>query len=292
MATPEREVEINSALVERLLEDQHPDLASLPLSLVSEGWDNVTLRLGEDLAVRVPRRAIAVALIESEQRWLPELARHVTAPIPAPMRVGVASLRFPWPWSIVRWIEGTTAGYAQPNPSEAPKLGATIGSIHTTPPADAPDNPHRGRPLPQRVDVFEQRLTATNDEALGVPVADIRQAWHQWAQTPIDVPSTWIHGDLHPKNVLVRDGQIAGIIDWGDICAGDPATDLSVVWSLFDPSRHSAFWEGYGSASAATRDRARCWALDFAVLWIVDAGDADPEFVTMGRRTLQRLFSD
>lgn len=292
MATPVRELDVSPELVTLLLQMQHPDLASLPVRAAGEGWDNFTFRLGDLLAVRIPRRAIAVGLIEHEQRWLPEIADRVTIPIPAPVRVGTPSKLFPWPWSVVPWIEGTTAVDAQPLPDQASALSSALRSLHTSPPADAPTNPFRGGRLSGKSEVFESRIvTATNDRLdLGIPIDSIERLWRQLMVTPIDVPPTWIHGDLHAKNVIVQAGRLASILDWGDITAGDPATDLSAVWSLFEPDGHQVFWDGYGEASVETRNRSRCWALYFATVWIVDGGD-DLEFVTMGRRTLRRLMS-
>ncbi len=117
MATPAAEVDVGVPLVRALLVDQHPDLADLPLRVVANGWDNVVLRLGDDLAVRIPRRAAAAELVEHEQRWLPELAPLV-APVrvPLPVRTGRPALGYPWSWSVVPWFPGTVAG-SRPGPA-------------------------------------------------------------------------------------------------------------------------------------------------------------------------------
>src|SRR5690242_2363669 len=103
---PVAEIEVDVDTVASLLAEQHPDLGDLPLRFVAHGWDNAIFRLGEDLAVRLPRRAAAVALIEHEQRWLPELAGRVSVPLPVPVRRGVPGAAFPWPWSITPWFSG------------------------------------------------------------------------------------------------------------------------------------------------------------------------------------------
>src|SRR5690349_9653047 len=120
---PAAEVAIDEALVRALLRDQHPDLAELPLERVAFGWDNVVLRLGDELAVRVPRRQLAASFIEHEQRWLPELAPRLPLPVPAPVRVGRPALGYPWSWSVVPWMAG---GEAASNPPTDPHATALV----------------------------------------------------------------------------------------------------------------------------------------------------------------------
>lgn len=120
---PPAEHDIDEDLVRRLLEAQHPDLADRELGYVTDGWDNVTYRLGDDLAVRLPRRAVAAELFESEQRWLPVLASRVDVAVPEPVRAGRPGAGYPWPWSVVRWIPGTPVDRSPLDPSEAAPFG-------------------------------------------------------------------------------------------------------------------------------------------------------------------------
>lgn len=94
-STPPAETPIDEALVARLLAEQHPDLAGLPLRLAATGWDNATYRLGDDLAVRLPRIAAAAPLVANEQRWLPELAPRLPVPVPVPVRTGEPGQGYP-----------------------------------------------------------------------------------------------------------------------------------------------------------------------------------------------------
>ena len=116
--TPKSEVEIDENLIRQLLRDQHPDLAGLPLEYVDDGWDNSMYRLGDELAVRLPRRELGAPLIVNEQKWLPVLAKLLPIPIPVPMRIGKPACGYPWRWSIVPWLVGVSANQQEPHPSQ------------------------------------------------------------------------------------------------------------------------------------------------------------------------------
>jgi aminoglycoside phosphotransferase (APT) family kinase protein len=292
-APPPAEFAIDAGLVQRLLNDQRYELAALPLQVAAEGWDNVTFRLGGDLAVRVPRRRIAADLVVNEQRWLPRLAPALTLRVPAPIHNGVPTDYFPWPWSVVPWIPGTSAMETPLLDSEAERLGRFLGELHTIRiPGDAPHNPYRGVPLRARragtLDRLE-RLRAASGEIhdLGQLIDRLELS----TTTPIDTPPVWLHGDLHAKNVISAQGRIAAIIDWGDICVGDPATDLAAIWNLFEPQTHAGFWEAYGDPSLSTRLRASAWAITFGLMLWDSHHVADPAFAELGLTTLQRVVA-
>ncbi|MDJ0595896.1 MAG: aminoglycoside phosphotransferase family protein [Pleurocapsa sp. MO_226.B13] len=285
--TPISEVEIDTALVFDLLAKQHPDLINLPLQLLDFGWDNVIFRLGDRLCVRLPRRQVAAKLIEHEQTWLPQIADRLTMPIPTPYRLGKPTANYPWRWSILPWVSGVTADREQPNANQAKLLGSFLRSLHLPPPANAPANPVRGVPLKQRADIIEQRIQRLESKI--DPIAKtIKNIWHRALDAPIDVPAKWLHGDLHPGNILVKDGAIAGIIDWGDITSGDIATDLASIWMLFPnrDARQQAIAE-YTNISEATLQRAKGWAIYFGVT-LLDVGLIDnPRQAIIGERTLR-----
>jgi aminoglycoside phosphotransferase (APT) family kinase protein len=106
---PPATVEVSDTVVQCVVRDQRPGLGDRPLARVANGWDNATFRLGDDLAIRLPRRAEAVSLILHEQRYLPDIARRSPVPVPVPVQAGRPTSDFPWPWSIVRWVPGTAA---------------------------------------------------------------------------------------------------------------------------------------------------------------------------------------
>ena len=267
MATPAAEVDVDVPLVRALLRDQHPDLADLPLEVVADGWDNVIVRLGDLLAVRLPRRAAAAALIEHEQRWLPEIAQRVAAivPVPDPVRTGRPALGYPWSWSIVRWLPGTPAGTRTGGVQVAETLAAFVDLLHVPAPEDAPVNPVRAVPLATRSDAVLTRLDAED-----VPRArELAAVWRAAAALPAYAgPPVWVHGDLHPFNVLVEEApsggtRLAAVVDFGDLTAGDPAVDLATAWLTLDREARRTF-RAHVTADDDTWERARGWAVSIA----------------------------
>jgi aminoglycoside phosphotransferase (APT) family kinase protein len=287
--TPAAEFVIDGALVAELLAEQHPDLAHLPLRAIDAGWDNALFRLGDHLAVRLPRRAIAAPLIVNEQTWLPRLAAQLPLPIPAPTRIGTPARGYPWHWSVAPWLPGEAADQHAPDPAQARAFAAFLRALHTPAPADAPANPVRGCLLQQRAAVVQARMRRLAGTT-GLISPQLDQIWQDALDAPLDAPPTWLHGDLHPRNVLVEQGAISGIIDWGDLTAGDPATDLAAIWMLFgEPHARQAALAAYADLSEATLRRAQGWAVVFGVL-LLDTGLADnPRHAAIGERTLRRL---
>ncbi|WP_419940573.1 aminoglycoside phosphotransferase family protein [Candidatus Palauibacter sp.] len=259
---PEPELRIDERLVADLLRAQHPDLADLPIHERHSGCDNVTYRLGDDLAVRLPRRSVAVELTIKEQTWLPSLARQLPVAVPVPLRVGVPGEEFPWPWSVVLWISGTTADLEPLGVAEGARVADFLAALHTIASPGAPTNPFRGGPLRDRAGDVEGRLARLSDRT-DLVTPELLRAWRRAVAAPTDRARRWLHGDLHPSNLIVRGGILTGVIDWGDLAAGDVATDLAAVWMLFE-DRHarSACLASYGAPEALVV-RAMGWAIFF-----------------------------
>lgn len=230
---PDADLELTEELVQRLLAEQFPQHASLSLEWIGSGWDNEMYRLGEDLAVRLPRRDMGAKLIGIEQRWLPRLAPQLPIPTPAPVAVGRASPIYPWRFSIVPWFHGDTADAMPADAAEADRLAAFFLALHRPAPADAPVNPVRGVALAAvsgRMDELLAGVAARGTLDLK-PIVDL---WQNGLAARTAGAACWMHGDLHAQNFVVNDRRIVAVIDWSDMCAGDPATDLVAVWSLFD----------------------------------------------------------
>ncbi len=291
--TPDAEVAIDLELVRGLIADQHPDLSALDLRLVANGWDNSTWRLGNDLALRLPRRRSAGVLIRHEQRWLPAIARRVSLPIPEPVRVGKPGRGYPWCWSVVRWTDGVSAEREPLEPSQAERLGRFLAEVHVPAPPEAPANAYRGVPLVDRHEGFVERLSRLGELSsrrdLDVDLEAVREVWQQALRAPIDVSDLWLHADLHPRNVVVSGGRLAAVIDWGDLTAGDPATDLAAAWMLFPTAAHDSLWQAYGGVTRETMIRARGWAALFGVILLATGLVDDPAFAVIGRTTLARV---
>ena len=302
MGTPPADLEFDSAQVRELLIAQHPDLRDLPLRLAASGWDNVIYRLGSSLALRLPRRSLAARLIENEQRWLPLLQPCLPLPVPAPVRRGVPQGWYPWCWSVIPWFDGQTADRVAPNRAQGVALATFFNALHVAAPAEAPRNSFRGVPLPRRATKFQSCLEslAAKTGRLDVHPLHARhlQLWQTALDAPVDVPDTWIHGDLHPRNVLVSDGRIVAVIDWGDMAAGDRACDLAAIWLLLpDLGAREAAMSQCAAVSAHTWDRARGWALLIAVILLdagrgLDAGQrGDVRMARIGAQALERLLT-
>jgi aminoglycoside phosphotransferase (APT) family kinase protein len=288
---PPAEVEIDEELVRALLRRQHADLAELPLQAAGSGWDNAIYRLGPTLAVRLPRRAVAAILVEHEQRWLPGLGSVLPIPTPVPVRIGLPDDSYPWRWSILPWLSGITADRCEPPATEARRFGEFLAALHRPAPDDAPRNPFRGVPLRDRVDRVLERMVPVRAET-GLLTADVERLWERALQAADDAEPTWIHGDLHPGNLLVDAGALSGVIDWGDLAAGDRATDLAAIWMAFaDREARAEAMRCCGPVSEATWARARGWAVFFGVMLCASGIAGDEAHGRMGARTLERLIA-
>jgi aminoglycoside phosphotransferase (APT) family kinase protein len=288
---PAAEVDVSDIVVGGLLAEQFPDLAHLELTELAYGWDNAIFRLGDHLTVRLPRRVLAAQLVEHEQRWLPELAGTLPLPIPAPVRIGRPGAGYPWAWSVCPWFPGVIA--LQEPPADmfeaAATLGAFVAALHHEAPIDAPANPYRGVPLAQRDEVVRDRAQQLSD-LIDAPA--VVRCWGDLAATrPWDGPPLWLHGDLHPANVLVHEGRISAVIDFGDITAGDPATDLAVAWMLFPVEARTVFRAAAGNVDDHTWTRARGWALSLGLAYLANSAD-NPMFARLGERVLAAVLAD
>jgi aminoglycoside phosphotransferase (APT) family kinase protein len=299
---PAAEVDIDEALVRRLLLSQAPGLEgapTLPLRRVAAGWDSEIWRLGDELAVRLPRRAVAAPLVLNEHRSLAILGPAIEATgvrTPIPVVRGAPDGSYPWAWSVVRWIEGARGldvprgdrrGWAGP-------LATALAALHTLAPADHPINPVRGRALATRARVFAERLEALA-AARDVDAREagiLARAWADgirtaaWSRAPV-----WIHGDLHPGNLVADGPRLTGIIDFGDVTAGDPAYDLAVAWLAFDRDGREQFVSATGEGyDRSTWTRARAWAAAVAVL-LLSHSDDEPAYEGLGRSALDEIAS-
>jgi aminoglycoside phosphotransferase (APT) family kinase protein len=288
---PPAEVSLGPEDVRRLLIRQAFWFADLSLQRAGEGWDNEMWRLGPDYVVRLPRRAEGGRLILHEQAWLPKLAPRLPLPTPEPLFVGRPADGFPWSWHVARWIEGPTADIAPPSRGQGEALAAFLRALHQPCGDEAPANPVRGVPLSvraPRMGALLEELAARSD----VATARVRRAWAEGLAAPAADARVWLHGDLHARNVITRNGELAGVIDWGDLCGGDPATDLGAIWSLLpdQPERRAAI-EAYG-ADDALLARARAWAVLFGATLYAAGLEGDARHGAAGQATLARIEAD
>lgn len=272
-------IEITAELVRELLHDQHPDLADRPVTLGARGWDNQLWRLGDDLAVRLPwATPSADALLRKEHTWLPALAPQLPLPVPVPQRLGEPSERFPRPWIVTTWVPGAPADRSPAThvATAADTLAAFLTALHRPAPDAAPAGRDRGGPLTDYAEQFTKQLSSATELGL-IPDPDaVRAVWEDAAAAPHWAgPALWLHGDLHPANVLTSDGTFCGVIDFGDLCAGDPASDLAAAWILLPDGAADRFHAAYQPGpDTATLRRARGFAVLRALggILIGDAG--------------------
>lgn len=288
---PSAETDISVELVRALLAEQHPDLlGDREVRFQDNGWDSAIYRLGDDLAVRLPRRQINADLLPGELRWLPTLAQRLPLPVNAALRVGEPGCGYPWMWSVAAWFEGASWAEAEvgdPNTAAA-ALGRFVRALGVDAPEDAPSNPYRGGPLTDRDRAFRDRR-----ELLGSTVPSAVVAiWDDALAAPANARRRWLHGDLHPANVIVRDGQLAAVVDWVDLSAGDTAYDLAAAWFCFpdNADARAAFVEATGETDDATWVRARGCALSHALACLASSAD-NPRMRAIGERTLQAVLS-
>jgi aminoglycoside phosphotransferase (APT) family kinase protein len=289
--TPEPEVIVDTATVARLVANQCPELADQPVALLGHGWDNWLFRLGDRHIVRLPRRTVAVPLLENELRCLPGLAPRLPIPIPVPVFAGTGDTHYPWPWLIAPWFAGASADLDPLRPDQAVRLADFLRALHQPDHGAAPGNDHRGVPLAYRSQTVQNCWDVLAKR--GEPIApELAALWGRACQAPADYQSVWLHGDLHYANVLVQDGVFTAIVDWGDVCGGDPATDLAAMWILFDdPAVRQQGLAAYRADDSMVL-RAMGWALSFGSV-LLSTGLADnPRHAAVGRATLRRLQGD
>jgi aminoglycoside phosphotransferase (APT) family kinase protein len=229
------EVSIDGTLVRRLLAEQFPDWAHLPLEPVEpRGTDNWLYRLGAGLVVRLPCRERTVATLVRERTWLPRLAGRLPLKIPLPVAAGDPGAGYPWTWSIYRWLDGENAIDAPvvDLAQAAVDLAALLDALQRVEPNGGPgpgeENFFRGAPL----EVFDPRVRADlaqlRDE---IDVQAATTVWEAAVRAPrAQGPPVWVHGDLDRRNLLTRQGRLAAVVDFGCLGVGDPACDVAVAW--------------------------------------------------------------
>jgi aminoglycoside phosphotransferase (APT) family kinase protein len=291
---PER-ITVNAQQVRRLVEQQFPRLAELPVQPVDNGgWDNWTFHLGAGMVVRLPSAAEYALAVEKEHRWLPALARQLPLPIPVPLAKGEPSADYPFSWSIYQWLGGEVASadrIADPVRFAADLTGFLM-ALRTIDPADGPrpgrHNWFRGSTL-RTYDAMAQDALAVLDGHVDVDLA--REIWKSALDARWDGRESWFHGDVAEGNLLLNNGQLAAVIDFGTCGVGDPACDLAIAWTLLNAQGRQAFRERL-SVDEAEWARGRGWALWKTLAACSYTLDDDDEEATTARGTLGEIFSE
>jgi len=291
----ENEASIDVSLVRRLVRAQFPRWANLPVRPVEVGgWDNRTFHLGEHMTVRLPSAESYVLQVEKERRWLPELAPHLPLPIPVPLAKGVPAEGYPWPWSVYRWIEGETATVGRigdPVEFATTLAGFLVALQQVDPTGGPPPGPHnffRGGSLTVYDAETRQALTSLEGEidtraALAVWEAALDTAWHG--------PPVWFHGDVAWGNLLVEEGRLSAVIDFGTSGVGDPSCDLTISWTLFGGESRKAF-RAVLQPDDATWARGRGWTLWKALITLAGSPNSSSRDPREPRRVIDEVLAD
>lgn len=274
-----------------LLQRQHPEFAEYEIREVSAGFDNTIWRLGDDYVVRIPRRAVGAVLMEHELRWLPVLSERLPLSIPVPLRSGMPSPQFAWPWSISRWIEGSPGNTVPESTLQnaAQPLGGFLRALHVEAPSDAPLNEFRGVALSRHETAF---LTRLNDVGTEVERDGVLDIWRGALSAPLwSENNVWIHGDLHPANTIFEGNALVGVIDFGDLCGGDPATDLAGALLSLPFAAIERFFDAYGHVDLATQWRTLGWAVHFGLMFSLLGRNGEESYGPIGHRALDNALT-
>lgn len=255
---------INNALVSHLVATQFPQWKELLIQPVARsGWDNRTFHLGNEMLVRMPSDADYALQVEKEQKWLPILARQLSLPIPTPIALGKPAAEYPWHWSVYRWIEGEAVASAPINNLKdfaidlAQFLVALEQIDSTDGPLAGPHSFHRGGSLLTYDAETRQALEVLKGT---IDVNTATEVWEKALETRWHRSPIWVHGDISVGNLLVKNGQLNAVIDFGQLAVGDPACDLAIAWTLFKNESREAFRSAI-NLDTDTWARGRAWTL-------------------------------
>jgi aminoglycoside phosphotransferase (APT) family kinase protein len=286
---------IDVALARRLIDSQFPQWSQLPITAVEfDGWDNRTFRLGSELTVRLPTGDWYAQQVEKEQRWLPMLAAQLPLPIPVPVARGEPDSGFPYPWSVYRWLDGELASNAEiaDLPGFATTLAGFLNALGrvdaTRGPEPGQHNFYRGGPLATYQEEALQAIDALGDE---VPNEAVKRVWGDAMTTSWDRDPVWLHGDVATGNLLVRDGRLAAVLDFGSSGIGDPACDTVIAWTFFSGASRARF-RAELDVDCATWARGRGWGLWKALITLVGHLERDSPGAALPRRTIDQILVD
>lgn len=286
---------IDAALVRRLIAAQFPQWAGLDIApLLPGGWDNRTFHLGQDMTVRLPSAASYVLQVEKEQVFLPTLAPHLPLPIPVPLARGVPGEGYPWPWSVYRWLPGETATDERIGDLTifAQDLSRFLVALRQVDPSGGPlpgaHNFFRGGP-PGHYDAETRRALVALEGRIDTQAA--RDVWQAAISARWRGPPVWFHGDISWGNLLVEDGRLSAVIDFGTSGIGDPACDLAIAWTLFRGASREAFRAGMG-LNAGTWARGRGWALWKALIVYAGFSGTNSEEAEKSLRVIEEVLAD
>lgn len=288
-------LDINVHIVERLIAQQYPEWSYLEIKPVEEsGHDNRTFHLGEQMSVRLPSAEHYVPQVEKEHKWLPFLAKSLTLPISTPLAKGKPNDEYPYPWSVYQWIEGDTLKHQNIDNLHqlAKDLAAFLKELQAINPSGGPlagkHNFYRGGDI----SVYDQQSRKAIENNGDIFNANLLlDIWNLALQSAWERDPVWVHGDVAPGNILVKDGKLTAVIDFGVLGVGDPSCDLVMAWTFFDKESRSTF-KNMLEVDEGTWNRARGWALWKALITYDEHTDSNKERAAEAYRTIQIILEE
>lgn len=285
-------VHINIPLVHRLVATQFPHWAHLPIKPVEfGGWDNRTFHLGEQMSVRLPSDAEYAPSVEKEQKWLPKLAPLLPFPIPTPLALGNPTEEYPWHWSIYQWLDGEAAskGHINDLSQFATDLAKFLKAIQQVNASNGPHNFYRGSSPLSIYNAEIQQALALLDGKIDTSTASA--LWNEalastWQHAPL-----WFHGDIAVGNLLIKNGKLSAVIDFGSMGVGDPACDLAIAWTLFEGKSRQGFRTSL-ELDEETWKRGRGWALWKALIVYAELPGTNPTEKEKSKDVIDRVLAD
>lgn len=291
-------LKIDIPLVRRLIDTQFPQWADLPIKPVEfSGWDNRTFHLGSEMTIRASKPGRLCLSSKKEQQWLPQLAPFLTIPIPTPVAMGVPSKDYPWHWSVYRWLEGATASIEKIEDMNlfATDLAKFLMELQSTDSTGGPiageHSFYRGGPLVTYDSETQQAIRILSKTTDRLTISTISEIWSEALNNTWQNASVWVHGDIAVGNLLVKEGRLCAVIDFGQLAIGDPACDLVIAWTFFKNQSRNVFREAL-RLDDATWARARGWALWKALIVCAKLPGTNPLDIEKSWNVIEEVILD
>ncbi len=281
------ELDIPVDLVARLVADQVPQWAGLPIRRVtSSGTDNAMFRLGDELVVRMPRIHWAAGGVDHEAEWLPRIELPIA--IPRLRAVGTPAHGYPWTWSVLTWVPGENpvlGGLDDPE-GLARDVASLVRAVRAL---DLEGGVPKAGPLADRDDQVRRDITALVDD---IDTRRVTEIWEDaLATAEWNGMRTWVHSDIAPGNLLLVDGRLAGLIDFAGIGVGDPTLDLGIAWNLLPPPARAVFRAELGVDDVDWK-RARARALAQALVQLPYYRDTNLVLAANARHVIAEVTAE